>query len=123
MAADFVGRAQELELLRAASRAPDSSLIPIYGRRRVGKSALILRFLQDHPGIYFLGKQAPAGLQLREFQDEAAVVLGEPLLASATFDGWKAAVPQRQESDPRAQGGRPPTPSARGPGNGRPKRV
>ncbi len=87
-----MGRTAELELLGETYASPESGLIPIYGRRRVGKSELILHFLQGHPGVYFLGKQAPAALQLKEFQDEAAVVLGEPLLATASFDGWKSAL-------------------------------
>lgn len=98
----FLGRAAELQLLAAAHAAPTSAFIPVYGRRRVGKSQLILRFLRDHPGIYFLGKQAPGALQLREFQEEAAAVLREPLLATATFDGWKgalAAVVERWPAD------------------------
>jgi uncharacterized protein len=88
----FVGRAAELQTLAAAYQAAESGFIPIYGRRRVGKSELILRFLQDRPGIYFLGKQAPGALQLREFLEEAAVILNEPLLATASFDGWKTAL-------------------------------
>ena len=88
----FVGRTAELGTLAAAYASAESGFVPIYGRRRVGKSELILRFLREHPGVYFLGKQAPAGLQLREFLDEAAVVLGEPLLATASFDGWKSAL-------------------------------
>lgn len=88
----FVGRAAELETLAAAYQGAASGFIPIYGRRRVGKSELILRFLQDRPGVYFLGKQAPGALQLREFLEEAAVILAEPLLATASFDGWKSAL-------------------------------
>jgi hypothetical protein len=88
----FIGRTAELKLLADAYRAAASGFIPIYGRRRVGKSELILQFLREHPGIYFLGKQAPAGHQLREFLDEAARALGEPLLATSSFDGWKSAL-------------------------------
>jgi len=88
----FVGRAAELRTLAEAYAAPESSFVPVYGRRRVGKSELILRFLQEHPGVYFLGKQAPGALQLREFLGEAAVILGEPLLGTSTFDGWKSAL-------------------------------
>lgn len=82
----------ELRTLGLAYQDAASGFVPIYGRRRVGKSELILRFLQDHPGVYFVGKQAPGPLQLREFLDEAAAVLDEPLLATATFDGWKSAL-------------------------------
>ena len=88
----FVGRTAELRTLAEAYQAPQSGFVPIYGRRRVGKSELILRFLQERRGVYFVGKQAPGALQLREFLDEAAVVLGEPLLATATFNGWKSAL-------------------------------
>jgi AAA+ ATPase superfamily predicted ATPase len=88
----FVGRTAELATLAEAYASSESAFVPVYGRRRVGKSELILRFLQERPGVYFLGKQAPAALQRREFQDEAAAALGEPLLATASFDGWKSAL-------------------------------
>ncbi len=89
---DFIGRHQELQVLEAGYSAPGSAFVPIYGRRRVGKSELILRFLQGRPGVYFVGKKAPAGLQIREFLQEAAAVLEEPLLASFPAEGWGAAL-------------------------------
>jgi AAA+ ATPase superfamily predicted ATPase len=89
---DFIGRARELAALDAAYAAPRAALVPIYGRRRVGKSELILRWLRGKPAVYFLGKQAQAGLQLREFLSGAAVVLDEPLLATFPADGWKSAI-------------------------------
>jgi uncharacterized protein len=91
MSKPFVGRHRELRVLEDAARAPTSALIPIYGRRRIGKSELILRFLDEHPGIYYLGKQAPAELQIREFLTVAARVLDQPLLAQIQPAGWKQA--------------------------------
>jgi AAA+ ATPase superfamily predicted ATPase len=88
----FIGRQNELQVLNAAYEGPESALIPIYGRRRVGKSELILHFLDGRPGIYFLGKQAPAGMQIREFLGEAASVLEEPLLAGLSTEDWSAAL-------------------------------
>ena len=88
----FVGRRRELEVLESAYRAGTSGFIPVYGRRRVGKSELILHFLGDKPGLYHVGKQAPEGLQLREWLGEAARVLDEPLLATMAADGWKTAL-------------------------------
>ncbi len=88
----FVGRTRELEMLEGAYQARRSAFVPIYGRRRVGKSELILRFLQGKPGIYYLGKTAPAQLQLREFLREAARVTGEPLLAELATGDWKQAL-------------------------------
>ena len=56
----FVGRKRELSLLEKVHESNRSAFIPIYGRRRVGKSQLILHFLKDKPGIYYLGKTASA---------------------------------------------------------------
>lgn len=89
---DFIGRHQELMVLQDAYEGPKSSFIPIYGRRRIGKSELILHFMNDRPGLYFLGKQAPAALQIREFLEEAARILEEPLLAALAPESWSAAL-------------------------------
>ncbi len=88
----FIGREHELGVLKDAWEEPRSAFIPIYGRRRVGKSELILRFLRARPGLYYLGKKAPAGLQIREFLEVAAAVLAEPLLATYPAAGWSDAI-------------------------------
>ncbi len=89
---EFIGRTRELQVLEDAWGGPRSAFIPIYGRRRVGKSELILRFLRGKPGLYYLGKRAPAGLQIREFLEMAAAVLDEPLLATYPASGWSDAI-------------------------------
>ncbi len=88
----FIGRRQELAVLEDAWNGPGSAFIPIYGRRRVGKSELILRFLNGKTGIYYLGKQAPAALQIREFLDESAAVLDDPVLTGFSDQAWGAAL-------------------------------
>jgi uncharacterized protein len=88
----FVGRAAELTLLEEAWRRREAAFIPIYGRRRVGKSELILHFLRGKQAIYHVGKVAPAGLQLREFLEESARALGEPLLAQLAATDWRTAL-------------------------------
>lgn len=88
----FIGRGRELRVLEDAWDAPRSGFVPIYGRRRVGKSELILHFLCHKPAIYYLGKKAPAGLQIREFLKTAAGVLEEPLLATFPASGWSEAI-------------------------------
>lgn len=84
----FVGRSPEMLTLTEAWESPRSAFIPIYGRRRTGKSRLIVEFAQDRPAIYHVGKQAPAALQRREFLQLAAAALGEPLLAQVTAETW-----------------------------------
>ena len=94
MTGAFIGRDRELAALAEAYAAPRSAFWPIYGRRRVGKTELIKRFLTGRPGLYFLGKQAPAPMQLREFLGAASSALGEPLLATQAVDGWQQALAQ-----------------------------
>jgi AAA+ ATPase superfamily predicted ATPase len=89
---EFLGRRAELKLLENAWKSPGSAFVPIYGRRRIGKSELILHFLGDKPGLYHLGKVAPAGLQVREFLEEAARVLDEPLLRHLPDGDWRKAL-------------------------------
>lgn len=88
----FIGRKRELAALAAAATSPGGGFVPIYGRRRVGKSELILHFMKSHPGVYFLGKQAQAAIQLREFLAQASRALDEPLLAQLAPSGWGEAL-------------------------------
>ncbi|MBI4602880.1 MAG: ATP-binding protein [Planctomycetes bacterium] len=100
---EFIGRSQELKALEVAYAAPGSQFIPVYGRRRVGKSELILRFLEGKPSLYFLGKRGPAQLQLKEFLATAARALGQPLLASLAPNDWKAALAAAMEHRTRGR--------------------
>ena len=103
----FIGRAKELRMLEAAFASPQSAFIPIYGRRRVGKSELILRFVIDKPSIYHLGQQSAEPLQVRDFLVEAAHSLHMPLLAQLRVEGWQQAlltvVQQWSAANPRSK--------------------
>ncbi|MYD95961.1 MAG: ATP-binding protein [Gammaproteobacteria bacterium] len=89
---DFVGRAKELRLLASAVDSAHSAFIPIYGRRRVGKSELILKFMTGRRGVYYVGKQSPPELQVREFLRQASNALGIPVLAELRIDDWSRAL-------------------------------
>lgn len=88
----FVGRGAELQLLDAQWRAPGGAFVPVYGRRRIGKTELLRRFLSRRRGLLHVGKVAPAALQLREFLEVAARALDEPLLADLAVDSWQKAI-------------------------------
>ena len=88
----FIGRTEELSLLTGAFQSARAEFIPIYGRRRVGKSELILRFMSNKPGVYFLGQQSAATLQMRDFLSEAARALDLPLLAQLDVSSWRQAL-------------------------------
>ena len=56
----FLCREKELGLLNKRFRADDTECIVIYGRRRVGKTALINEFVKDKKHIYFPALKANA---------------------------------------------------------------
>ncbi|MFO0761159.1 MAG: ATP-binding protein [Byssovorax sp.] len=89
---DFIGRARERAALEDLYRKGASAFVPIYGRRRVGKTELIRHFVSGKPHVYFVGKRAPAALQIQELLETAAESLGQPLLATATREHWKKAL-------------------------------
>ena len=88
----FIARQKELAALQAAYDSTRSAFLPIYGRRRVGKSELILQFGKNRPTLYLVGKRAPAAQMMREFLEGAAVFLEEPLLASMPVENWKKTI-------------------------------
>ncbi|MDF1760352.1 MAG: ATP-binding protein [Coxiellaceae bacterium] len=52
---NFTGRQKELSLLKNLLKKQTSSLVAIYGRRRIGKSRLIAEFANKHKFISFSG--------------------------------------------------------------------
>lgn len=52
----FIGREKELHVLDKLYKSNQFEFVVIYGRRRVGKTALINQFIGDKKSIYFMGK-------------------------------------------------------------------
>lgn len=72
----FIDRGDYLERLRVALDRPAPQFIVIYGRRRIGKSALIKETLrQREGGIYFLSDQTSEANQRLLFARSAAAVV------------------------------------------------
>ncbi|MCP4347795.1 MAG: ATP-binding protein [Desulfobacterales bacterium] len=88
----FIGRKKELKVLENAYASEKSNFIPIYGRRRVGKTELVLQFLKNKPGIYFVGKRAQHEFQIQEFLRESSVALKAPLLEGFSASDWESAL-------------------------------
>ena len=88
----FIGRLKELELLERHHASEQSSLIPIYGRRRVGKSRLIEKFIEGKFSINFLGKRTTSDMQLSDFRETAQKLLANAALEHAQFKNWQDAL-------------------------------
>lgn len=63
----FIGRQQELATLDRLYASDKFEFAVIYGRRRVGKTALINYFIKDKPAIYFMGVESNAKQNLDNF--------------------------------------------------------
>ncbi len=83
----FVDRIDEMNTLQAEYNSLTSNLIVIYGRRRVGKTALISEFLRArNTGLYFLATEESELQNKKAFRDMVADFTDNPLLKSADVD-------------------------------------
>ncbi len=63
----FIGREKELNALEKLYVSNKFEFVVIYGRRRVGKTALINKFLDDKKAIYFMGVESNTKQNLENF--------------------------------------------------------
>jgi AAA+ ATPase superfamily predicted ATPase len=63
----FVNRASAVRQLQGLMAQPDGSLVVVWGRRRVGKSRLLVQWCQKHSGMYFMADESSADLQRQSF--------------------------------------------------------
>lgn len=61
----FVGREKELDILNNQFKSNKFEFTVIYGRRRVGKTAIINEFIKDKKAIYFTGVESNAKQNLQ----------------------------------------------------------
>ncbi len=84
----FVNRQAELEILNGFYREDKFQFIPVYGRRRIGKTRLIQEFIKDKPAIYFLADSVAEHEQLKNLGREVGSFFNDSLLTGRGFDDW-----------------------------------
>jgi AAA+ ATPase superfamily predicted ATPase len=77
----FVNRKEELKRLEAWWKSPGAGMAIVWGRRRVGKTALLQHFAADLPAVFHTGGGRPAEAELAALSRAAA-----PLLAGGVRD-------------------------------------
>ena len=63
----FIGRERELDALNRLYTSDKFEFAVIYGRRRVGKTALINEFIKDKKAVYFMGVESNEKQNLENF--------------------------------------------------------
>lgn len=87
----FVGRERELESLNKLYISDRFEFAVIYGRRRVGKTALISKFISDKKAIYFMGVESNAKQNLENFSKNI-MEFGMGIRADTAFVSFQAAL-------------------------------
>lgn len=84
----FVDRKAELESLGRFYKEERFQFIPIYGRRRVGKTRLVQEFMKDKPAIYFLADSVAEQEQLKNLGREVGGFFNDTILVDSGFKDW-----------------------------------
>lgn len=76
----FYNRTDELKTLEDDYKKETSSFTVIYGRRRVGKTALIQEFIKNKPCIFFYATEANILIQLENLKSQVLKLINKPYL-------------------------------------------
>ena len=84
----FVDREQEMATLQREYERGGSSLVVLYGRRRVGKTTLISEFIKDKKALFFLSSEESESQNRLAFQEKTADFLNSDLLKNVEVKSW-----------------------------------
>lgn len=87
----FIGREKELAILGNLYNSDKFEFAVIYGRRRVGKTALISHFIQDKKAIYFMGVESNEKQNLENFS-QAVFECNTGGMIGSSFMSFQAAL-------------------------------
>jgi hypothetical protein len=84
----FIDRERELVALQERYQRDKAEFVILYGRRRIGKSELIERFLGSAHGIRLLAREESKHLQLKKFSESCAEFFSDDFLKTTSFADW-----------------------------------
>ena len=87
----FIGRERELASLNNLYHTGKFEFVVLYGRRRVGKTALINHFIGGKNAIYFMGVESNAKQNLENFS-KSIIEFASGIAADTSFASFQAAL-------------------------------
>lgn len=87
----FIGRERDLTALNRLYTSEKFEFAVIYGRRRVGKTALISEFIKDKKAVYFMGVESNEKQNLENFS-KSILEYSSGILADTSFSSFQAAL-------------------------------
>lgn len=89
----FVGRQDEIRILRETNWRGHAQLVVIYGRRRVGKTALVHEAYKDESIWKFEGLESlPQADQIQNFVSQLAIYVQKPEINEKNIRDWPEAL-------------------------------
>ena len=85
----FIDRDSELATLQKEYGRTDSSFVVIYGRRRVGKTALINEFCRHKKALLFLATEENERENRETFKNNVAEFCNDELLMASRIEKWE----------------------------------
>ncbi len=82
----FIGRMRELEKLEAIYASDETSTCAIYGRRRVGKTALIREFCKDKEHVFLTSTGINPGSMMRNLSEQLSEIRKERIVVNDAFE-------------------------------------
>ena len=91
MARHFYGRHEELKALHDRLDTPGFQMVSVYGRRRVGKTTLINKFVEESGArvISYVALERDEREQLESLGETVLACLAPDLIGSVSFDSFE----------------------------------
>jgi uncharacterized protein len=93
----FINRSRELAQLNQKAESKQAELMVVYGRRRIGKTALLSHWLQSQKGVlqaYWVAHRTTSDRLLASFSQAISPLIHPEASAGLTFPDWESALEQ-----------------------------
>ena len=84
----FINRKNELKFLEERFRSDKAEFVILYGRRRIGKTTLLLELIRKYGGIYLLARETSKKENLERFSQRIAEYFNDEILKANPFQNW-----------------------------------
>jgi hypothetical protein len=91
MISKFIDRGEEISLLEEEWEKEKGRLIVLYGRRRIGKTRLLMEFskTKNRNGILYIAEESSSQIQINGVKEKIADFLNDPLLRTLEIKEWE----------------------------------
>jgi AAA+ ATPase superfamily predicted ATPase len=86
----FVDRKEELGFLEERYKTDLAEFVVLYGRRRVGKTELLLKFLENKKGMYLLASTEGDRQNIKDFSKIVGRFIADENLGALEFESWQS---------------------------------